>query len=58
MTYVTRCAAPMLGGGLAWGGVTHVTRCCLARARVYFSPPFFYLIFTLSLSLYKKEGSS
>ena len=30
----------------------------LAGARVYFSTLFFYLIFTLSLSLYKKEGSS
>ena len=46
------------GGSGFWCSVTHVTRCCLARARVYFSPPFLYLIFTLSLYLYKKEGSS
>ena len=51
-------ATPIRGGSRTRCSVIHVTRCYLARARVYFSPPFLYPFFTLSLYLYKKEGSS
>nr|DAD65639.1 MAG TPA: hypothetical protein [Siphoviridae sp. ct45W1] len=57
MTAVTPRCPTIRGGRPPWSSVTHGTT--TSRAHAYSSLSLFlYISFTLSLSLYKKEGSS